>query len=198
MPVNVEIKARARDWGGQWAKAKALTRHHALLIQEDTFFPVPDGRLKLREEKGLGAYLIYYRRPDRGGPKASRYWTAPVARPGPLKALMAAALGLGPVVKKRRRLLLAGRTRIHFDEVRGLGRFIELEVVLRAGEKTESGRAEAARLMAALGIAEQDLLSGAYAELGRPASRDGSARSRPRSAAPRSARPGPRAGRRSR
>ena len=58
-----------------------------------------------------------------------------------------------------------GRTRIHFDEVRGLGRFIELEVVLRPGEDRAAGRREAAALMKALGIRRADLLAGAYADL---------------------------------
>ncbi len=60
---------------------------------------------------------------------------------------------------------MAGRTRIHLDAVDGLGEFVELEVVLADGETAEAGREEARRLMGALEIAPESLVSGAYVDL---------------------------------
>jgi adenylate cyclase class IV len=60
---------------------------------------------------------------------------------------------------------MVDRTRVHLDEVEGLRTFAELEVVLDAGEPTESGVVEARRLMAALGIQEDQLVSRAYIDL---------------------------------
>ena len=60
---------------------------------------------------------------------------------------------------------MIGRTRVHLDRVDGLGTYVELEVVLRDDESAADGDAEAARLMDALGIAESDLVEGAYADL---------------------------------
>ena len=68
-------------------------------------------------------------------------------------------------VKKRRQLWLAGRTRIHLDEVSGLGWFMELEVVMAEGDSSEKARAEAENLMARLGIVEADLVDRAYVDL---------------------------------
>jgi len=74
-------------------------------------------------------------------------------------------LGVLGVVRKERRLHLAGRTRIHLDRVAGLGDYIELEVMLAPGEDEAAGRREAAALMARLEIRAADLRSGAYLDL---------------------------------
>ena len=164
-PVNIEIKARASDWDAQRRLAAGLSGPAEELLQEDTFFNCPEGRLKLREQGEKGSYLIFYRRGDIKGPKSSEYSFSPVPDPASLKKVLAAAFGEKKTVKKRRTLFLCGRTRIHFDEVEGLGRFIELEVCLAEGEDPEAGRAEAEGLMRRLGIAEGDLLEGAYGDM---------------------------------
>ena len=72
---------------------------------------------------------------------------------------------LRAVVRKRRILLLAGRTRIHLDRVENLGDFLELEVVLRDDEPVADGEAEALLLMTRLGVDPQDLIAAAYVDL---------------------------------
>jgi predicted adenylyl cyclase CyaB len=66
---------------------------------------------------------------------------------------------------------MAGRTRIHLDEVTGLGSFLELEVVLADGEDAAAGESEAHDLMARLGVAPTDLVEGAYLDLMRDGGR---------------------------
>jgi predicted adenylyl cyclase CyaB len=66
------------------------------------------------------------------------------------------------VVEKRREVIIVGRTRIHLDEVRDLGTFVELEVVLRDDEMPEAGEREALQLLDMLGISANSLLSEAY------------------------------------
>jgi adenylate cyclase class IV len=58
-----------------------------------------------------------------------------------------------------------GQTRVHLDEVEGLGEFMELEVVLRQGQTDLEGQAIARDLMSRLGVHEEDLLEGAYMDL---------------------------------
>jgi len=146
-----------------------------LIIQEDTFFIVPRGRLKLREfgrgvsaSTGTAAELIFYERPDTEEPASSTYSLVPVPDPAALKAALTAALGIRGVVKKRRTLYLAGETRIHIDEVEGLGTFLELEVILETdhgASSREEGVARCLELMSALGIDEGDLMDRAYVDL---------------------------------
>ena len=75
------------------------------------------------------------------------------------------ALGTGVVVEKRRHLYLVGQTRIHLDEVTGLGTFMELEVVLRDDQSPADGERIAQELMKALEVDTADLIHGAYADL---------------------------------
>lgn len=165
MPSNIEIKARASDWKEQLAAGSALADSTETLLQTDTFFRCDNGRLKLREERGRGARLIFYRRADLKGGKVSDYALLPVKSPARVKTLFLRRLGAAGRVEKKRFLCLVGRTRVHFDEVKGLGRFIELEVVLRPGEKPAAGNREAAALMKKLRIRKKDLVSGAYADM---------------------------------
>ena len=69
------------------------------------------------------------------------------------------------MVRKRRRVYFRGQTRIHLDQVEGLGTFIELEVVLEPNQEFARGVAIAEDLMSKLGIAREDLISEAYVDL---------------------------------
>lgn len=166
MARNIEIKARSIASEQQARIAVALADSPSeLMEQTDTFFHVPYGRLKLRECGDGTGELIQYARADSAGPKPSVYVRTPIPEPQSLKDALAAALGVRAVVEKRRTLFLVGQTRIHLDEVVGLGRFIELEVVLRPGQSEEEGIAVAERLMSELGIRQVDLVAGAYVDL---------------------------------
>lgn len=166
MPENTEIKARVADPEALLVKTRKLAGSPPETIpQTDTFFRVPEGRLKVREFADGNGELIFYRRPDAEGPKTSDYAIAPTADGRALCRVLSAALPVRGVVCKTRLLFMAGRTRIHLDEVEGLGSFMELEVVLAEGEDPAQGEAEAADLMRRLGITSIDLVSGAYIDL---------------------------------
>jgi predicted adenylyl cyclase CyaB len=166
MPRNIEIKARAQNWDRQKALAQDLSdRAPQHMIQEDTFFNVPSGRLKLRIfEDGTGE-LIQYERENTEGPRESRYVRVSTDDPQNLKLALAAALGIKGVVRKTRTLIMVGKTRIHFDEVEGLGNFIELEVVLHPDAKVADGVLVAEALKVRLEIRKQDLVASAYIDL---------------------------------
>ena len=166
MARNIEIKARVSDPAALRRRAAALSDTPAELIpQEDTFFNVPQGRLKLRVIRPNYGQLIYYQRPDAAGPKQSDYHISVTPEPQTMKNVLTRSLGVRGVVNKQRWLYLVGPTRIHLDQVEGLGSFMELEVVLQAGQSPAEGQAIAADLMAQLGIREQHLIEGAYIDL---------------------------------
>jgi predicted adenylyl cyclase CyaB len=166
MPVNIEIKARVHDFAALRSRAEALSDTPVQVIpQEDTFFHTPRGRLKLRQLAADRAQLVYYERPDQEGPKHSMYHIFETSDPQNLKTALSLALGVRGVVRKRRYLYLVGQTRLHLDEVEGLGQFMELEVVLRPGQTDAEGQAIARNLMTRLGVPEEDLLSAAYIDL---------------------------------
>src|ERR687894_431463 len=148
---NVELKAHDEDPGRTLERALAAgAQDRGVLRQRDTYFAVPRGRLKLREEEPGGATLIAYERPDAASERVSHYRLVPVPDPEALRAALAAANGIDVVVVKRRHLLLWETVRIHLDEVRGLGSFLELEAVATPGSHPPRERAQVAHLRASL------------------------------------------------
>lgn len=166
MPSNIEIKARVRNFDEIKIRAAALSDTPMEVIpQEDIFFNTSQGRLKLRVLPGEKGQLIYYTRPNQEGPKRSDYHIAHTADPASLKRVLELAYGIRGIVRKTRYLYLVGQTRIHVDDVDGLGQFMELEVVMQEGQTDSEGQAIAEGLMTSLGVAKSDLLEGAYMDL---------------------------------
>ena len=164
--ANIEIKARVRSLTTMLTIAESISDQPVQVMhQEDTFFNTTNGRLKLREIALGSAQLIYYERTDINGPKRSDYHVIETDSPENLKTLLTLALGVRGVVKKTRYLYHLGQTRIHLDDVEGLGHFVELEVVLCAGQSDEKGQAIAEDLMDKLGIIKDDLIEHAYMDL---------------------------------
>jgi predicted adenylyl cyclase CyaB len=166
LPANIEIKARVRDFEQIRSRAEKLSDTSVNVIpQEDIFFNVEKGRLKLRILAPDRSQLIYYTRPDQEGPKRSDYYLSYSSDPQNLKRVLELAYGIRGVVRKTRYLYLAGQTRIHLDDVEGLGQFMELEVVLDDGQGDAEGQKIAEDLMSALGVEGSDLIDGAYMDL---------------------------------
>jgi predicted adenylyl cyclase CyaB len=166
MARNIEIKAAVRDFAPLIDTLRRLgAAPPRELEQEDTFFPCPTGRLKLRRLSDASGELIHYARADDPGPRESRHLRAATPEPDRLRDVLAAAHGVSGVVRKHRTVYMLGRTRVHLDDVEGLGRFLELEVVLGDAEPADAGVREARALLAALDIGEEQLVGSAYVDL---------------------------------
>ena len=165
MPSNIEIKAKVNNPAYLRQIVESIGQDQRRIRQEDTFFTAAHGRLKLRQLSPDDGELISYERPDEPGPTESRYRVSKTNDPEGLCAILRSALGEEGVVRKVRHLFLVGQTRIHLDQVEGLGHFVELEVVLRDGQSSKEGAKVAQDLMTRLGIQAQDLLDKAYVDL---------------------------------
>lgn len=165
LPSNIEIKARASNFEEVKSCAQKLSDAPVQVIaQRDIFFNTAQGRLKLRILAD-DAELIYYTRPNQEGPKRSDYQITRSNDPENLKRVLELAYGIRGEVKKTRYLYLIGQTRVHLDDVVGLGQFMELEVVLREDQSDGEGQKIAEDLMSALGVERADLIDGAYMDL---------------------------------
>jgi adenylate cyclase class IV len=163
MPRNIEIKARIDTIEALLPHARALAEGEPEWIeQDDTFFGVALGRLKLRQLGDGHAELIHYHRADGPEARPSDYVRVPVADAAALREALARGCGVLGRVRKRRLLLRLGQTRLHLDRVEGLGDFVELEVVLRDGQSDDEGRAIAEGWMQRLGLLRAPRLGGAY------------------------------------
>ena len=170
---NVETKARCGSLAELASKLPAAgARYDGRLEQTDTYFAVDGARLKLREYAHVfpdgrserAAELIRYERPDTPGARDSDYVRTPVADANACRAELAGRHGVRGVVRKRRELWLAGSTRVHLDEVEGLGAYVELETVIGDAPE-ETYREEHDALLALLGIRTADTIGGSYVDL---------------------------------
>ncbi len=161
---NLEFKARVSDPKALQSRVRALGADPwGDLRQTDTYFAVERGRLKLRETAGYQAEFVYYERAEDDATRPSDYELARSPDPEALRSMLTRALGVLAVVRKRRTLLLLDTTRIHLDNVDGLGDFLELEVPVRDDEAAAAARIDA--LIRDLGYAWTDCIRASYLDL---------------------------------
>ena len=127
--INIEIKARCSN---QNKIRQILLSENAdsrgTDHQIDTYFNVPNGRMKLREGT-IENNLIYYNRPDQAGPKQSDVELFKSEPNSSLKQLLTSALGQKVVVDKQREIYFIGNVKFHVDTVKDLGTFVEIEAI---------------------------------------------------------------------
>jgi predicted adenylyl cyclase CyaB len=162
---NLELKATVTDPARLRRVLNAMGAHRqAPLVQTDTYFLVPSGRLKLRQLKGVpAAELIVYVRPDASAARTSEYQKLAVSDPRGLLRLLRAMFEEDVRVRKVRDLWMVGETRVHLDRVEGLGTFVEIEVPCEG--TAARARQTMTRLVTALEIGQADLLDRSYADL---------------------------------
>ncbi len=164
MPQNLEIKARVPSLVPAFAVCRRLkARRIGVLHQTDTYFAAKRGRLKLREINSKEFELIYYSRPTRTGKRFSNYVVVPLFEAQAMKSLCRSLFGVKAVVTKERTLFLHKNARIHLDKVRGLGSFIEFEVLVRRGKRQASNLMDS--LIAEFGISRRQTIGGSYVDL---------------------------------
>jgi predicted adenylyl cyclase CyaB len=162
---NLEAKFQLADHAEAEARATAIGyRRRAILTQRDTFFRVANGKLKMREENGC-AVLIYYHRDESGPLMLSNYEIVPIADPPATLRMLTEALGTIAVVEKVRTLMMRDNVRLHLDRVARLGEFGEIEAVIADGDDPERSRGAVDEILAALAVAQCDLIDVSYFEM---------------------------------
>lgn len=164
--INVEIKAQS-------AYAKEI---HDLLVaqqaefigtdyQTDTYYQVPNGRLKLRQGN-IENSLIHYFRNDQAGPKRSDVSLYKTGAAQELHELLGSALQVLTVVAKRRAIYFLENVKFHIDEVDGLGDFVEIEAIDRDGSLGEAKlREQCEYYLKLFRIKPEELIEVSYSDL---------------------------------
>jgi len=132
--------------------------------QKDTYFKALSGRLKLREIGPDEGQVVYYERSDVAGPKRSDYEVASTSDPLSMRIVLKNIFGISVEVKKTRQVWLWENVRIHLDNVKDLGHFVELEALTEEQGIGES-QSRIETLMRALEISNDDLVKGSYGDL---------------------------------
>jgi adenylate cyclase, class 2 len=162
---NIECKATDPDPAASLAVCRVLgAEDHGKIRQRDTYFTVPYGGLKLREEQPGRPHLIQFERASEPQQRESRYRIVEVDDAGALRAALTAAIGTSVVVCKTRRLFIWRQVRIHLDRVERLGNFIEVEAVAPSGSDLAEEHTLVQTLRERLGIIAERLVARGYAE----------------------------------
>lgn len=133
--------------------------------QTDTYFNVPNGRLKLREGN-IENNLIYYERTNQAGPKSSHFNLVKIEDAKGLKEVLTKSNGIKVVVKKSREIYYISNVKFHIDEVPGLGSFVEIEAGNRFEEiPKEKLQEQCDFYVKEFGIAAEDLMEVSYSDM---------------------------------
>lgn len=162
---NIEIKAKCKNLiNAREIAEKLKTEYVGTLHQIDTYFTTKEGRLKIREINGKEAQLIPYFKEYSTGPMKSSYSVLPVSDPQNVKNIFNKILGTVTVVDKKREVFLIDNVRVHLDEVKNLGTFIEFEAVYEDKEPDDKDREvkKVSSLMETFKILKEDLLDKSY------------------------------------
>lgn len=166
MPTNIEVKAVLADPAQAEMVALQLSGGAPqILAQTDVFFACDSARLKLRILAPDHGELIRYQRTDIAAARPSHYSIARTSDPTALRDILSRTLGETGTVSKTRRLFLIGQTRVHLDNVAGLGDFLELEVVLRPGQSVDEANLVLNSLLTQFGIKPDQFKAQAYIDM---------------------------------
>jgi predicted adenylyl cyclase CyaB len=166
MHINYEFKARCNNLKKLEMKLKEL---NPLFVgtdhQVDTYFNVPNGRLKLREGN-IENSLIHYNRTNTAGAKQSDVTLFQYQPDKNLKEALSKALGIKTVVDKKRKIYFIDNVKFHFDEVNELGSFIEVEAIDKDGSiGIENLKEQCHYYIQLLGISSDQFIAESYSDL---------------------------------
>jgi predicted adenylyl cyclase CyaB len=160
---NIELKARypnlqmARD-----VCREIMAQFQGILEQEDIYFVVLRGRLKLRTIDGKRCELIAYDRPNEAEGRVCDYHIVEIPNRDHTAAALQSVLGIRGIVRKQRELYLWHNVRIHLDAVESLGNFLEFEAVVSENADEEICRLRLHELAARMHIVPEHHIAGSY------------------------------------
>lgn len=150
--IQIKLKRLGADY--QW------TKH-----QIDHYFQVPQGRLKIRWQDHSPAELVSYIRPDQQDIKLSNYSIFPHENSELLIQTLSLCLPLSVKVEKLRSLYLWKNVRIHLDDVKHLGFYLEFEAVQTPDTKPQENENHLTFLIDRLKLDRQNYVKVGYHDL---------------------------------
>jgi len=166
MHINFEFKAKCFDIG---RLESLLKQRNPLFVgtdhQIDTYFNVPNGRLKLREGN-IENSLIHYSRSNTADAKQSDVTLYQHQADKNLKQALTKGLGVKVVVDKKRKIYFIENVKFHFDEVEELGSFIEVEAIDSDGTiGVEKLKEQCNGYVQLFGISKEQFVAESYSDL---------------------------------
>ncbi|QQS37323.1 MAG: class IV adenylate cyclase [Ignavibacteriales bacterium] len=134
MPLNLEVKIKVDSFSSLLRKLKFINaKYTSTLNQRDIYYKNEDALLKLRIENGKES-LIRYNRNEKAKNRFSDYQVIHLMSKGTEK-FFEKLFDVEVIVDKNRKLYMFDNTRIHLDDIKFLGKFIELETLVINGKR---------------------------------------------------------------
>jgi len=164
--INVEIKAICKNLGRiRKVLEEENARFKGIDHQIDTYFNTDNGRLKLRQGN-IENFLISYHRKDKTEAKLSNVILYDTTKQGHvLKELLTKHYGIKCVIDKKREIYYIKNIKIHLDQVKELGTFVEIEAKSDKKIDEERLRKQVEYYMEKFGIEKEDLVKVSYSDM---------------------------------
>ncbi len=161
---NVDFKCELRDPDLIRLALRRLDAAHVTTIEQtDTYYRVPDGRLKRRETAGEPTEYVFYHRLDRAAPTVSHFRI--YSEQQALARFGHRPLPVWIVVRKVREIYFLDGIHLHVDKVDGLGWFFEADGLVRGGRTSETCEERIDRIREALAPGLGGAIATSYADM---------------------------------
>ena len=163
---NIEFKAKVENLEKYEKKLLSLNpKFHGLDHQVDTYFNVSKGRLKLREGN-IENSLINYNRENVADTKRSDIILFQHEPDKALKEILILQLGVKITVDKKRKIYFIDNVKFHFDTVKKLGTFLEVEAIDKDGSTSKEKLQKQCDFYAdLLKVNKNDFMSVSYSDM---------------------------------
>lgn len=163
---NFEFKAKVNELEKYEKKLLTLKpKFIGLDHQIDTYFNAKYGRLKLREGN-IENSLINYDRENILGSKESQIILYKHQPSTSLKAILTKQLGIKVIVDKKRKIYFIDNVKFHFDNVKDLGVFIEVEAIDENDKfSIEELKSQCDKYFDFMGLKTKNLIGKSYSDL---------------------------------
>jgi predicted adenylyl cyclase CyaB len=166
MRKNFEIKVKLSDPQKTRKLVQLLCKGKSPIrqkqAQEDIYYSVNKGRLKLRIINGEMGNLIHYFRSNESRKRVSNYTISETNTPKELNSILSSLHGVLIKVKKVREITIIDNVRIHIDKVIGLGNYLEIEIIFNS---IKEARKRMDALIDALELDSKKFISVSYSDL---------------------------------
>lgn len=154
MPLNLELKIKIDSFNPLIEKLKSINaKQDSILLQKDIYYKTPNGLLKLRIENGMKT-LIYYNRDEASENRWSDFNLLNIEDDN-AEEFLRKLFAVEQIIEKERKLFWFNNTRIHLDEVKELGNFLELETLVLDGKADAERRFDEIVQLLSLDLSKQ-------------------------------------------
>lgn len=163
MKKNLEIKYKFGNLR-EISYVTGLLKNYSrtIEIQTDIYYKTGKGRLKLRIINDTEGSLILYNRAEKKNKRISKYTISKTKDYRELDFILRKQFGVLVTVSKKREVYVYNNVRVHIDTVKGLGKFLEIEIIY---DEISKAKNQMKLLISDLKLDENKFIKVSYSDL---------------------------------